>query len=50
MSYETYWHLCRFGFIAIILVLQIPFVREVLGVVTYGTLAGLMFCFGFPAQ
>jgi Zn-dependent protease len=50
MSYETYWNLCRFGFIGIILVLQIPYVREVLGVVTYGTLAGLMLCFGFPSQ
>jgi Zn-dependent protease len=50
MSYETYWNLCRFGFVAIILVLQIPLVREVLGFVTYDTLAGLMFCFGFPAQ
>jgi Zn-dependent protease len=49
ISYETYWNLCRFGFIAIILVLQIPFVREVLSFVTYGTLAGLMFCFGFPS-
>ncbi|HTA94690.1 MAG TPA: site-2 protease family protein, partial [Verrucomicrobiae bacterium] len=38
MSYETYMNLCRFGFIGIIIVLQIPFVREVLGVVTYGTL------------
>jgi Zn-dependent protease len=50
MSYETYWNLCRFGFIGIIIVLQIPQVREVLGFVTYGTLAGLMFCFGFPSQ
>jgi Zn-dependent protease len=50
MSYETYWNLCRFGFIGIILVLQIPGVREVLRVVTDGTLAGLMFCFGFPSQ
>jgi Zn-dependent protease len=50
MSYETYFNLSRFGFIAIILVWQIPFVREVLGFVTYGTLAGLMFCFGFPSQ
>jgi Zn-dependent protease len=50
MSYETYWNLCRFGFIGIIIVLQIPGVREVLGVVTYGTLAGLMFCFGFPSE
>jgi Zn-dependent protease len=50
MSYETYWNLCRFGFIGIILVLQIPFLREVLGIATYGTLGGLLFCFGFPAQ
>jgi len=50
MSYETYWNLCRFGFIGIIIVLQIPGVREVLGVVTYSTLAGLMFCFGFPSE
>jgi Zn-dependent protease len=50
MSYETYMNLCRFGFVGIILVLQIPVVREVLGIVTYGTLAGLMFCFGFPSQ
>jgi Zn-dependent protease len=50
MSYETYWNLCRFGFIGIILVLQIPGVREVFGFVTYGTLDGLMFCFGFPSE
>ncbi len=50
MSYETYFNLSRFGFIGIILVLQIPGVREVLGFVTYGTLAALMFCFGFPSQ
>jgi Zn-dependent protease len=50
MSYETYMNLCRFGFIGIIIVINIPFVREVLGTVTYGTLAGLMFCFGFPSQ
>ena len=24
MSYETYWHLSRFGFIGVILVMQIP--------------------------
>src|SRR5271170_5182753 len=50
MTYETYFNLSRFGFIAIIVVWQIPFVREILGIVTYGTLAGLMFCFGFPSQ
>jgi Zn-dependent protease len=50
MSYETYMNLCRYGFIGIIIVINLPFVREVLGFVTYGTLAGLMFCFGFPSQ
>jgi Zn-dependent protease len=50
MSYETYMNLCRFGFVGIIIVLQIPLVRQVLGVVTYGTLDVLMFCFGFPSQ
>lgn len=48
MSYETYWHLSRFGFIAVILVLQIPFVRVTLGALTYGTFGLLAFCFGFP--
>jgi Zn-dependent protease len=50
MSYETYFKMMRFGFIGIIILLQIPFVREALGFVTYGTLGGLMFCFGFPAE
>jgi len=48
MSYETYWQLSRYGFIAIILVIQIPIVRELLGTATYGTLALLAFGFGFP--
>src|ERR1035438_9476875 len=47
MTYETYFNLSRFGFIGIILVLQIPHVREALGFVTDGTLGGLLFCFGF---
>lgn len=34
MSYETYWRLARFGFIAVILVLQIPGVRSTLRLVT----------------
>jgi len=50
MSYETYMNLCRFGFIGIIIVINLPFVREILGFVTYGTLDALMFCFGFPSQ
>ena len=35
MSYETYWKMARFGFIAVILVLQIPYVREGLSDVTH---------------
>jgi Zn-dependent protease len=34
MSYETYWQFARFGFIAVILVIQIPFVRVTLSYVT----------------
>jgi Zn-dependent protease len=34
MSYETYYQFARYGFIAVILVLQIPFVRAGLGQVT----------------
>ncbi len=49
MSYETYFNLSRFGFIGIIIVINLPFVREILGFVTYGTLDALMFCFGFPS-
>src|SRR6202142_3211746 len=39
MSYETYWRLCQHTFInfaIIIIVLNLPFVREALGIVTYG--------------
>ena len=35
MSYETYWQFARFGFIAVILVLQIPFVTGALYHVTH---------------
>jgi len=48
MSYETYWQFSRYGFIAIILVIQVPLVRELLGAATNGTLGLLAFCFGFP--
>jgi Zn-dependent protease len=50
MTYETYFNLSRFGFIAIIVVLQIPQVRMVLGILTQGTLNLLMFGFRFPSQ
>jgi Zn-dependent protease len=50
MSYETYFNLSRFGFIAIILILQIPPVRQILGILVGGTLDALIFCFHFPPQ
>ena len=46
MSYETYNQIARFGFIAVIIVLQIPLVRQVLGAVTFDTLDFLMRLFG----
>jgi Zn-dependent protease len=49
MSYETYFQFSRFGFIAIIVILQVPFVRTLLSTLTYGTLGAIAFCFGFPS-
>jgi len=46
MSYETYWHLSRFGFIAVILVIQIPQVWKALAFAIGGTLAVLEILFG----
>jgi Zn-dependent protease len=37
MSYETYWRLTQYGFIAIILILNVPGVRRVLHYLTDGT-------------
>jgi Zn-dependent protease len=37
MSYETYWRLTQYGFIAIIIVINIPDVRNVLNYLTAGT-------------
>jgi Zn-dependent protease len=48
MSWDTYANFARFGFIAVIVVLNIPYARELLAIATYGTLAVLAFCFGFP--
>ncbi|HUA69392.1 MAG TPA: site-2 protease family protein [Candidatus Saccharimonadales bacterium] len=50
MSYETYWKFSRYGFIAIILVWQIPLIRDLIGTATYGTLNLLALCFDFPSQ
>jgi Zn-dependent protease len=50
MSWDTYMNLCRFGFIAVILVLNIPGVRMALAFVTNGTLNLLITLFHFPLQ
>jgi Zn-dependent protease len=45
MSYETYWNLCRFGFIVVIVVWQVPLVRNAvagLSLGTFGLLARLV--------
>jgi hypothetical protein len=49
MSYETYWRLARYGFIAVILMLQIPPVRWLLWAEVDGTFGLLAFCFGFSS-
>jgi Zn-dependent protease len=46
MSHETYANFARFGFIAIILVLQIPAVKWLLSSMTFGTLTSFMKWFG----
>lgn len=46
MSYETYWQFARFGFIAVILVIQIPFVRGTLSYVTNTSLQIIAGWFG----
>jgi Zn-dependent protease len=38
MSHETYWRLCQFGFIVVILAIQVSSVRWVLGWATFGSL------------
>jgi Zn-dependent protease len=48
MSMETYAQLARWGFIIVIALLWIPDVRIFLTFVTEGTLALIVFCFGFP--
>ena len=48
MSWETYWEMCRWGFILVILVLQVHAVRETLANVTGGTLNFFIKCFFFP--
>ncbi|MHB8522775.1 MAG: site-2 protease family protein [Limisphaerales bacterium] len=37
MSEDTYWQLCRYGFVAVIIVVQIPVVGRVVEFATYAT-------------
>jgi len=46
MSYETYYQMARYGFILVILVLQIPPVKMLIWGLTIGTLAILQHWFG----
>jgi Zn-dependent protease len=46
MSYEAFANFARFGFIIVIVLLQIPLVRNILGAATYGTRDFLMRIFG----
>jgi Zn-dependent protease len=48
MTYENYWKLSRFGFIPIIIVINIPGVWTVLNFFINGSLSILIFCFRFP--
>jgi Zn-dependent protease len=48
MSWETYWNLCRYGFIFVIITINIPYVKVWLASVTEFTLAVLTMCFHFP--
>lgn len=48
MSWETYMQLCRFGIFAVIIVLNIPGVRTVLGYVVDGTMEIFARMYFFP--
>ena len=46
MSYETYYHISRFGFIILIVVIQIPAIRETMSRLTEGSLTIISGWFG----
>ena len=48
MSWETYWQMCRYGFIFVIIVIKIPGVQYALSTVMFSTLDFFMWCFRFP--
>jgi len=41
MSDEVYWNLCRFGFVAVLIAIQVPYVRMVLNVATITTFSAM---------
>ena len=47
MSNETYWKLCQFGFVIVIIALQLQFVRKFVSNTTQGTWHFLQHAFGF---
>jgi hypothetical protein len=50
MSWETYWNLCRYGFIFVIIVINIPGVKYALAYVTETTMNLLMMSFHFSTS
>lgn len=46
MSHETYWRLCQYGFIAVIVAINIPAVSNAVAVVTFGTFKLMARMFG----
>lgn len=48
MSHETYHSIARFGFLIVIVLLQVPFVRTTLSGVTFGSLRVMAGWFGMP--
>ena len=48
MSEETYLRLCQFGFIAVIIVIQIPAIREAIWLATAATYAVIATVLGVP--
>jgi Zn-dependent protease len=48
MSYETFANFARYGFIIVIVLINIPLVRQLLAGVSFGTLAMMLRAFGIP--
>ena len=48
MSEETYLRLCQFGFIAVIIAIQIPAIRAAIGLATAATYAVIATALGVP--